>query len=127
MSSETLVVDEAGQVSLASLAAMGRAARNVGRLCQALHVGVEAGTVDKFQGREAPVVIYTMATSTPDGMPRDTSFLFSLSRFNVATSRAQALVVLVCSRALLTVSCRTPEQMRLANAMAWFVEMATGA
>ncbi len=98
----------------------------VGRLRQALPDGVEAGTVDKFQGREAPVVIYTMATSTPDDMPRDMTFLFSLNRFNVATSRAQALVVLVCSRALLTVACRTPGQMRLANAMARFVEMATG-
>ena len=53
------------------------------------------------------------------------TFLFGLDRFNVATSRAQALVVLACSPALLTVSCRTPEQMRLMNAMARFVEMAT--
>ncbi len=100
---------------------------HVGRLRQALPVGDEAGTVDEFQSREAPVVIYSMATSTPDDMPRDTSFLFSLNRVDVATSRARALVVLVRSPALLTVSCRTPEQMRLANARARFVEMATGA
>ena len=98
----------------------------VGRLEDALPDGVRAGTVDKFQGKEAPVVIYSMATSTPDDMPRDMSFLFSLNRFNVATSRARALVVLVCNPALLTVSCRTPDQMRLANAMARFVELAKG-
>jgi predicted RecB family nuclease len=85
---------------------------------------VRAGTVDKFQGQQAPVVIYSMATSTPDDMPRDMSFLFSPNRFNVATSRAQALVVLVCNPALLTVACRTPDQMRLANALAFFVELA---
>jgi superfamily I DNA and/or RNA helicase len=96
----------------------------VGRLRQALPPGVEVGTVDRFQGQEAPVVLYSMATSTPDDMPRDLSFLFSLNRLNVATSRARALIVLVCSPALLTVACRTPEQMRLANAMARFVELA---
>ena len=66
-----------------------------------------------------------MATSTPDDMPRDMSFLFSPNRFNVATSRAQALVVLVCNPALLEGPCKTPEQMRLANVLAAFVEMAT--
>ena len=97
---------------------------HVARLRQVLPKGVRAGTVDKFQGQQAPVVFYSMATSTPDDMPRDMSFLFSPNRFNVATSRAQALVVLVCSPALLTVRCRTPEQMRLANALAFFVELA---
>jgi predicted RecB family nuclease len=99
---------------------------HVTRLRQVLPEGVRAGTVDKFQGQQAPVVIYSMATSTPDDMPRDMSFLFSPNRFNVATSRAQALVVLVCSPALLTVPCRTPDQMRLANALAFFVELARG-
>ena len=99
----------------------------VARLRGALPAGVRAGTVDKFQGQEAPVVIYSMATSTPDDMPRDMSFLFSPNRFNVATSRAQALVILVCNPALLTVSCRTPEQMRLANTLAFFVEVAQAA
>jgi superfamily I DNA and/or RNA helicase len=89
-----------------------------------LPAAVQVGTVDKFQGQQAPVVIYSMATSTPDDMPRDMSFLFSPNRFNVATSRAQALAVLVCNPALLTVPCRTPDQMRLANALAFFVELA---
>lgn len=96
-------------------------------LRKALPAGVRVGTVDKFQGQEAPVVLYSMATSTPDDMPRDMSFLFSRNRFNVATSRAQALVVLVCNPALLTVPCKTPEQMRLANVLARFVELASQA
>ena len=62
--------------------------------------GVEVGTVDRFQGREAPVVFYSMATSSVDDLPRDLEFLFSLHRLNVAVSRAQALAVLVCSPAL---------------------------
>ncbi len=93
-------------------------------LHKALPAHVRVGTVDKFQGKEAPVVIYSMATSTPDDMPRDMSFLFSRNRFNVATSRAQAHVILVCNPALLTVPCKTPEQMRLANVLARFVELA---
>jgi predicted RecB family nuclease len=94
-------------------------------LHKALPADVRVGTVDKFQGKEAPVVIYSMATSTPDDMPRDMSFLFSRNRFNVATSRAQALVVLVCNPALLTVPCKTPAHMRLANVLARFVELAS--
>jgi predicted RecB family nuclease len=99
----------------------------VALLRQVLPTDVRAGTVDKFQGQEAPVVIYSMATSTPDDMPRDMTFLFSQNRFNVATSRAQALVVLVCNPMLLTVACKTPDQMRLANALARFVEFAGAA
>ena len=45
------------------------------------------GTVDRFQGQEAPVVIYTMATSAPEDAPRGMDFLYSLNRLNVATSR----------------------------------------
>ena len=47
------------------------------------------GTVDKFQGQEAPVVIYSMATSSPDEAPRGMEFLFSVNRLNVATSPAR--------------------------------------
>ena len=47
------------------------------------------GTVDKFQGQEAPIVIYSMATSSADERPRGMEFLYSLNRLNVATSRAR--------------------------------------
>jgi superfamily I DNA and/or RNA helicase len=82
------------------------------------------GTVDKFQGREAPVAIYSMATSTPDDAPRDPDFLYSGNRLNVALSRAQGLAVLVASPALLRIACRSPEEMRLVNAFCRFVEVA---
>ena len=82
------------------------------------------GTVDKFQGREAPVAIYSMTTSTPDDAPRDPDFLYSGNRLNVALSRARGLAVLVASPALLRVACRSPEEMRLVNAFCRFVEVA---
>jgi uncharacterized protein len=86
--------------------------------------GVEVGTVDKFQGQEARVVLYSMASSSGDDVPRGLDFLLSRNRFNVAVSRAQCLVYLVCSPRLLEVDCRTIEHMRLANALCRFVELA---
>lgn len=83
------------------------------------------GTVDKFQGQEAPVSIYSMATSSAEEAPRGMEFLYSLNRLNVATSRAQCLAVVVANPDLIDVRCRTPRQMRLANALARFIEMAT--
>jgi uncharacterized protein len=89
-----------------------------------LGVTPNVGTVDKFQGREAPVAIYSMATSSPEDAPRDLEFLYSGNRFNVAISRARGLAVLVASPELLRVACRTPEQMRLVNAFCRYVEVA---
>jgi predicted RecB family nuclease len=85
------------------------------------------GTVDKFQGQEAPIAIYSMATSTPEDAPRQMEFLYSGNRLNVAISRAQGVAILVCSPALLKVRCHTPAQMRLANALCRYVEMAAAA
>ena len=96
----------------------------VRRLCETLPEGARVGTVDRFQGQEAPVVIYSMATSSIDDAPRGMDFLFSLNRLNVASSRAQGLVVLVCSPELLKARCRSPAQMRLASALCRLVEMA---
>lgn len=87
--------------------------------------GVEVGTVDKFQGREAAVVFYSMATSSGEDAPRDMTFLFEQNRFNVAISRARALSVLVCSPRLLETACRTPEQMALVNLLCEFAERAS--
>ena len=47
------------------------------------------GTVDKFQGQEAPVVFFSMATSSGEDLPRNLEFLFSRNRLNVAISRAK--------------------------------------
>ena len=81
--------------------------------------------MDKFQGQQAPVVIYAMATSSPEEAPRGMEFLYSLNRLNVATSRAKCLAIVVMSPRLVEVECRTPRQMRLANALCRFRELAT--
>jgi superfamily I DNA and/or RNA helicase len=82
------------------------------------------GTVDKFQGQEAPIVFFSMATSSGDDLPRNLEFLFSRNRLNVAISRAQSLAALVASPQLLEIRCRTIEQMRMVNALCRFVEEA---
>ncbi|HEX3264937.1 MAG TPA: TM0106 family RecB-like putative nuclease [Candidatus Limnocylindrales bacterium] len=87
--------------------------------------GARVGTVDRFQGQEAPISIYSMATSTPEEAPRGMEFLYSLNRLNVATSRARCLAVVVASPHLVRVECHTPRQMQLANALCRFVELAS--
>jgi predicted RecB family nuclease len=95
-------------------------------LREVLPAGVEVGTVDKFQGREAPIVFFSMASSSGEDVPRGLEFLFSRNRFNVAISRAKALAVLVCSPQLLDVPCAKVGQMRLVNALCRFAEDASG-
>jgi hypothetical protein len=85
---------------------------------------VPVGTVDKFQGREAPVVFYSMATSSAEDVPRTLEFLFSRNRLNVAVSRAMCLAIVVASPRLLESRARTIEQMRLINALCRFVDLA---
>jgi uncharacterized protein len=82
------------------------------------------GTVDKFQGQEAPISIYSMASSSAADAPRGMDFLYSGHRLNVATSRARCVALIVASPDLLRVRARTPDQMRLANALARYAEMA---
>jgi predicted RecB family nuclease len=93
-------------------------------LREALGTLARVGTVDKFQGQQAPVVFFSMATSSGDELPRNLEFLFSRNRLNVAISRAQCLAVLVCSPWLLEVDCRTIEQMRMVNGLCSFVDLA---
>ncbi len=93
-------------------------------LVEALPAGARVGTVDRFQGQEAAVSIFSMATSSVLDLPRNLEFLFSLNRLNVAVSRARGVSVLVCSPELLRARCHTPEQMRLVNALCRYVEMA---
>jgi uncharacterized protein len=83
---------------------------------------VQVGTVDKFQGREAPVVFFTMTTSSAHDMPRGPEFLFSRNRLNVAVSRARCLAYLVCTEALLNSRARTIEEMRLIGTLSAFIE-----
>ena len=87
--------------------------------------GARVGTVDKFQGQEAPIAIYSMTTSSYADAPRGMEFLYSLNRLNVATSRARCLCVLVASPSVFEAKCRTPRQMQLANAFCRYLELAT--
>jgi len=84
---------------------------------QAGYDEVRVGTVDKFQGQEAPVVIATMTSSAAVDLPRGLDFLLSRNRLNVALSRAQAVAVLVCSPRLVEADIRGVDQMRLVSGM----------
>jgi uncharacterized protein len=86
--------------------------------------GVQVGTVDKFQGREAPVVFFTMTTSSAQDMPRGPEFLFSRNRLNVAVSRARCLAYLVCTEELLNSRAVDIDDMRLISTLSAFVEYA---
>jgi superfamily I DNA and/or RNA helicase len=96
----------------------------VAALADKLPQGVRIGTIDKFQGQQAPVVFYSMTTSAPEDAPRGMEFLYSLNRLNVATSRAQCVAVIVASPALFQVQCKTPRQIELANACCRYLEIA---
>jgi uncharacterized protein len=86
--------------------------------------GAQIGTVDKFQGQQAPVVIYSMATSSPDDAPRGPEFLYSSNRLNVAISRARCAAFLVANPALFEVRCKSERQMALVNAFCRYLEVA---
>jgi uncharacterized protein len=86
--------------------------------------GYHIGTVDKFQGQEAAIVIYSMTSSSHADAPRGMEFLYSPNRLNVATSRAMCLCILVGSPALFEPECKTPRQMELANAFCRYRELA---
>jgi uncharacterized protein len=65
-----------------------------------------------------------MTTSSHADAPRGMEFLYSLNRLNVATSRAMCLCILVASPGLFEPECRTPGQMRMANAFCRYLELA---
>ena len=89
-----------------------------------LPAGARVGTVDRFQGQEAPVVVYSLTSSTPQDAPRGMDFLFDSNRFNVATSRAICACIVVGSPRLFEADCQSPKQMKLANAFCRFLEVA---
>ena len=97
----------------------------VSHLRNKLPTNVRVGTVDKFQGQQAPVVIYSMTSSSVEEAPRGMSFLFSPNRFNVATSRAKCTVFVVGSPALVNANCKTPQQIQWVNGLCRYVEMST--
>jgi uncharacterized protein len=99
---------------------------NMAVRCIREHVpaGVRVGTVDRFQGQEAPVVFFAMTCSSGEDVPRGLDFLFERNRLNVAVSRAQCLAVLVHSPRLLDADCRTLAAMELVDGACRFVELA---
>jgi uncharacterized protein len=96
----------------------------VAALSRRLNDAARVGTVDKFQGQEAPVVIYSMTSSSAQDAPRGMSFLYNPNRLNVATSRARCVCILVAARRLLEPECGSPDQMRWANGLCRFRELA---
>ena len=85
---------------------------------------VRVSTVDRFQGREAAIAMYSMAVSRPEDAPRGMDFLYSRNRLNVATSRGKCAVVVAASGRLLKPECKTPAQLRLASGLCRWVEVA---
>jgi predicted RecB family nuclease len=95
----------------------------VAALRRALPAEIRVGTVDKFQGRQAPIVLYSLTSSSADDAPRGLEFLLSPNRLNVAISRAQALSIVIASPELARTACKTPRQMQLVNALCAYLEM----
>ncbi|MEJ7934462.1 TM0106 family RecB-like putative nuclease [Sphingobium sp. AN558] len=86
--------------------------------------GARVGTVDKFQGQEAPVVLVSMATSSGEDLPRNIEFLYSRNRLNVAISRARCLAVIYANPRLLEIPCSTIAQMELVDGLCWAKQFA---
>jgi uncharacterized protein len=99
---------------------------HVGRLRVALPEGARVGTVDKFQGQEAPIALYSMASSSVEDAPRGVSFLYDLHRLNVAISRARCVAIVVGSPALLDAAVSTPDQLRSVNGLIAVVHASGG-
>lgn len=91
---------------------------------QRLLPGARVGTVDKFQGQEAPMAIYSVTSSSQSEAPRGMEFLYSLNRLNVATSRGKCVSLMVASPQIFEADCRSPRQMQLGNAFCRFLELA---
>ncbi|USA63289.1 TM0106 family RecB-like putative nuclease (plasmid) [Qipengyuania citrea] len=94
----------------------------VNALAAAVPANARVGTVDKFQGQEAEVVIVSLATSTPDDLPRHVEFFYSKNRINVAISRARTLALVLANPKLLELDAKSVDHLRLVNTLAWVAE-----
>src|SRR5438093_8790260 len=97
----------------------------VNHLKSILPSGARVGTVDKFQGQEAEVVLISMATSSGEDLPRNIEFLFSKNRLNVAISRARGLAVSFASPVLLDIPFLTGEELDIVNNTCHVLEYGT--
>ncbi|OYW20171.1 MAG: hypothetical protein B7Z55_07675 [Planctomycetales bacterium 12-60-4] len=91
----------------------------VRKLEDALPSGTRVGSVDKFQGQEAPVVIVSMCTSAGELGGRGLQFVLDQNRLNVAISRAQSLAIIVGDPRLAQVACGTVGDMCRLNLFNW--------
>lgn len=96
----------------------------VNKLKEALGPEAKVGSVDKFQGQEAPVVFLSMCASDANDSPRGLDFLFDKNRINVAISRAQALAIVVGNPALARCSVSNLSQQTLVNTFCCLLEYA---
>jgi len=91
----------------------------VNALIAALPPDARVGTVDKFQGQEAEVVIISMTSSSPDDLPRHIDFFYSKNRLNVAISRARTAAFLLANPKLLELNASSVEHLQMVNTLAW--------
>jgi uncharacterized protein len=108
-----------GVISLDNILVVAPYNLQVNALKARLPDGARVGTVDKFQGQEAEVVIVSLATSTPEDLPRHVDFFYSKNRLNVAISRARTLAIVMANPKLLELDAKTVEHLRLVNTLAW--------
>ena len=87
----------------------------ISKLEQSNIVNPKVGTIDKFQGQQAPVTIVSMTSSDADSLPRNKEFFFSRNRLNVALSRAQVASIILFNPNLLNTSPKNIEQIKLMN------------
>ena len=109
----------AGTIGLGNILVVAPYNLQVNALKLRLPDGARVGTVDKFQGQEAEVMIVSLATSTPDGLPRHVDFFYSKNRLNVAISRARTLAIVLANPKLLELDAKSVEHLRLVNTLAW--------
>ncbi len=104
-----------GEISIEDILVVAPYNMQVRALQEALGTRDRVGSVDKFQGKQAPVVIVSMCASDVSSAPRGLEFLLSRNRLNVAISRAQSLAIIVGSPRLARTSCTSVRQMELLN------------
>lgn len=85
---------------------------------------VRIGTVDKFQGQQSPIVLFSMTTSSGEDLTRGVDFNFSRNRLNVAISRAKCLVYMFSTRKLLGIQVNSVADMKLVAFANAYVEQA---
>ena len=110
---------ERGTIGLQNILVVAPYNAQVNLLKAHLPNGARAGTVDKFQGQEAEVVIVSLATSSPEDLPRHVDFFYSKNRLNVAISRARTLAVVLMNPRLLELDATSVERLQMVNTLAW--------